>query len=71
VKQLLTLDECQKLKVAVDRLIDDWEPEEVYSWIFLSGTDKEQARGQRMIAIRDKLSFSIEEGAIDPHTGIV
>ncbi|CAF1254833.1 unnamed protein product [Rotaria sordida] len=69
LKQLLTLDECEKLKIAANQLIDNWEPEPVYSWIFLSDKDKAQARSQRMIAISDKLSFSIEEYAIDPHTG--
>ncbi|CAF3968646.1 unnamed protein product, partial [Rotaria sp. Silwood1] len=69
LKQLLTLDECQKLKIAVDQLINNWEPEPVYSWIFLSDKDKQQARAQRMVAVSDKLSFSIEEDAIDPHTG--
>ncbi|CAF4496872.1 unnamed protein product, partial [Rotaria sp. Silwood2] len=68
---LLTFDECQKLKIAVDRLIDNWEPEQVYSWIFLSDKDKEQAKAQRMVTISDKLSFSIEEDTIDPHTGIM
>ncbi len=71
VKQLLTLDECQKLKVAADELIDNWEPDEVYSWIFLNDTDKAKARAQRMLAMSDKLSFTIEGEAIDPHTGIM
>jgi hypothetical protein len=71
LEQLLTIDECQKLKIAADQLIDTWEPEEVYSWIFESDKNKAQARAQRMVAISDKLSFSIEEDAIDPHTGIV
>ena len=70
-KQLLTLDECQKLKIAADQLIDNWEPEPIYSWIFLNDKDKRQASAQRMVAVNDKLTFSIEEEAIDPHTGIM
>lgn len=71
MKQLLTLDECQKLKLAANRLIDNWEPEEVYSWIFLNDKDQAQSRAQRMVCISDKLTFSIEDDAIDPQTGIV
>ncbi|CAF1177580.1 unnamed protein product [Didymodactylos carnosus] len=69
LQQLLTLDECRKLKIAVGQLIDNWEPDPVYSWIFLNDKDKQQARAQRMVALKDELSFGIEEEAIDPQTG--
>ena len=71
VEQLLTLDECQKLKAAAHRLIDDWEPEQDYSWIFPSGANKERSKGREMIDSSDKISFFIEEDAVDPDTGMV
>ncbi|CAF1342725.1 unnamed protein product [Didymodactylos carnosus] len=71
LQQLLTLDECQKLKIAVGQLIDNWEPDPVYSWIFLNDKDKQQARAQLMVPIKDELSSGIEEEAIDPQTGIM
>jgi hypothetical protein len=70
VKQLLTLEECQKLRGAIDRVVDDWEPE-VYSWIFLSDEGKARAAAQRMVTSTDQIEYTPEREAIDPQTGIV
>lgn len=70
MKQLLTLEECQKLRVAIDRLVDDWEPD-VYSWIFLDNEAKARAAAQRMVTATDQTRCSPEGEAIDPKTGIV
>ena len=70
MQQLLTPEECQKLKGAIDRLVDDWEPE-VYSWVFLNDEDKARAAAQRMVAATDQTRCSPEREAIDPQTGIV
>jgi len=69
VKQLLTPDECQKLKEAVTRLIDDWEPEQDYSWIFPSGQNKEKSKTRFMLDSAEKISFFVEEDAVDRQTG--
>ncbi|CAF2984564.1 unnamed protein product [Rotaria sp. Silwood2] len=68
VKQLLTLSECQKLKTTVDRLIDDWEPEQDYSWMFPHGQTKERSMDQELIDSGDTISFFIENDAVDPQT---
>lgn len=70
MKQLLTLEECQKLRGAIDRLVDDWEPE-VYAWIFLNDEDRARASAQRMVAATDETRCGPESEAIDPQTGIV
>ena len=69
IKQLLTLDECQKLKQAAIRLIDDWKPEEDYSWVFPERATKEKSTGRQMIDSADKVSLFVEKGAVDPETG--
>jgi len=69
VKQLLTLDECQKLKAAANRLINDWEPEEDYSWMLPTGTNKEKSKGRFMLDSSENVSIFVEDAAIDPQTG--
>lgn len=71
VKKLLSLDECQKLKEAAHRVIDGWEPEPDYSWFFSSDAEKQRIRGRRMVNTGNKITCSVEEGAVDSHTGIV
>jgi hypothetical protein len=69
VKQLLSVEECEKLKSVVHRLIDEWEPETDYSWLLPNGTKNGRSRSKHLIDSSDKISFFIEKDAIDPDTG--
>jgi hypothetical protein len=71
VKQLISPEECQKLKSIVHQLIDEWEPETDYSWIFPNGAKNGRSNDQYLIDSTDKVSFFIEKEAVDPNTGIV
>lgn len=71
MKQLLSLEECERLKSVVHRLIDEWEPETDYSWIFSNDAKKGRSKDQYLIDSGDKISFFIEKGAVDPDTGIL
>jgi hypothetical protein len=71
VKQLLTPDQCEKLKAAAGELIDKWEPEKEYLWMLPNGETKERSSDQHLIDSSDSITFFMEDGAIDPHTGIV
>ncbi len=51
-------------------MIDEWEPETDYSWMFPNGAKNGRSRAQRMMDSSDKISFSIEKGAVNPNTGI-
>ncbi|CAF1207462.1 unnamed protein product [Rotaria magnacalcarata] len=69
IKELLTIDECQQLKTAANKLIDGWQPEEDYLWIFPNGGTRERSGARQMIDSSDKISFFIEKDAVDPQTG--
>jgi len=70
VKQLLSVEQCENLKSVLHRMIDEWEPETDYSWMFPNGAKNGRSRAQRMMDSSDKISFSIEKGAVNPNTGI-
>jgi hypothetical protein len=67
----LTLDECHQLKAAAAHLVDDWEPDPDYLWMFSNDADKARIRGRRMINSSDKILISVAQDAVDPQTGIV
>ncbi len=70
MKQLLSLEECEKLKSAAHRLIDEWQPETDYSWIFPNVIKSGKSPNQHLIDSTDQISFFIDKGAVDRDTGI-
>jgi hypothetical protein len=51
-------------------MIDEWEPEEDYSWMLSPDTIKGRSKEQQLVDSGDTISFFIEEDAVDPNTGI-
>lgn len=70
IKQLLSIEECEKLKSVANRLIDEWEPETDYSWVIQNSAKDEKASAEFLMDSADKVSFFIEKDAVDPETGI-
>lgn len=68
VKQLITHDDCEKLKESVKRLIDRWEPEKDTSCTFSTGDNREQSKSRYFLDSSENISFFLEEGAVDPNT---
>jgi len=67
-EQLITVEECKKLKQAIANLIDRWEPEEESSCIFSTGGNREQSKSRYFLDSSDKISFFLEEDATDANT---
>jgi hypothetical protein len=70
VKQLLSLKECEKLKSVAHQLIDEWQPETDYSWIFPNVVKDGKSAHQFLLDSINNISFFIEKGAVDRDTGI-
>ncbi|CAF0846225.1 unnamed protein product [Rotaria sordida] len=69
VKNFITLDDCQKLKGAGDRIIDAWEPERDNPWLFSNVENKIHSSHQYLIDSSDKASCFPEDDAVNPETG--
>ena len=69
VKQFLTEDQCERWKNAATRVIDRWEPEEDYSWLFSSTEEARDSREKQLLGSAENLTFFIEADAVDPLTG--
>lgn len=68
LKQLITLDNCEKLKETIRQLIDKWDPEHDNSCVFSTGNNQEQAKSRYFLDSADNISFFMEEDAVDPNT---
>ena len=69
MKQLLSREECEKLKSTVHQMIDQWQPETDYSWM-LSDTGKDgKSSSQLLMDSSNQVEFFIEKEAIDRDTG--
>ncbi|CAF3684280.1 unnamed protein product [Rotaria socialis] len=68
VEQLITRDDCEKLKESVKQLIDKWDPENDSSCVFSTTGNREQSTSRYFLDSADKISFFMEAGAIDPNT---
>ncbi len=66
---MITLDDCNKLKESIQQLINKWDPEYDCSCVFSTNDSKrEQSKSRYFLESGDKISFFIEEDAIDPNT---
>ncbi|CAF0837011.1 unnamed protein product [Adineta ricciae] len=68
VKQLVTHDDCAKLKKSVEKLIDAWDPQNDTLCTFGTGDDREQSRNRYFLESGDRISFFLEENAVDRKT---
>ena len=68
MKQLITLDDCEKLKQSVQQLINQWDPERDCSCVFSTGGNREQSKSRYFLDSGDNISFFIEEDAFDSNT---
>ncbi|CAF0926822.1 unnamed protein product [Adineta ricciae] len=68
VKQLVTRDDCAKLKESVENLIDAWDPQSDTLCTFGTGENREQSRSRYFLESGDRISFFLEENAVDPET---
>jgi hypothetical protein len=66
----LSLEECEKLKSAARQLIDEWQPETDYSWIFPNVTKNGKSSEQLLLDSINNISFFVEKEAVDRDTGI-
>lgn len=69
MKQFISQDECDKLKSVVHRLIDEWQPDEDFSWMLTQEMVNGKSQDQFLIESADKISIFVEKDAIDPQTG--
>ena len=69
VKQLLSREECQKLKSAARQLIEEWQPESDYSWIFPNVVKDGKSNEQLLLDSVNNISFFVEKDAVDRETG--
>ncbi|CAF1232277.1 unnamed protein product [Adineta ricciae] len=69
IKRFLTPEECEELKTIAHEMINDWEPDADYSWLYGDNETKQRILQQRMIDSGDTISYSIESDAVDPNTG--
>ncbi|CAF0770477.1 unnamed protein product [Adineta steineri] len=68
VKQLITIDDCQKLKESVQQLIHKWNPEQDSQCVFSANSNTEQSKSRYFLDSGDNISFFIEEDAVDSNT---
>jgi hypothetical protein len=66
----LSIEECEKLKSVASQLIDEWEPEEDYSWIFPGVIKNGKCSQQLLLDSVNTITFFIEKEAVDRETGI-
>lgn len=71
MKQLLSQEECEKLKSVVHQSIDQWEPDTDYSWMLSNEGKDGKSYDQLLMDSSDQVSFFIEKAAVDQETGIL
>lgn len=67
---MLSLEEYQKLKSATRQLIDEWQPDTDYSWIFPNVVKNGKSSEQLLLDSINNISFFLEKDAVDHETGI-
>lgn len=65
---MITPDQCNQLKTAINHLIDQWDPEKDHSCVFATGENREQSRSRYFLESADNISFFLEEDAVDHNT---
>jgi ectoine hydroxylase-related dioxygenase (phytanoyl-CoA dioxygenase family) len=69
LKDFITLDECEKLREAIYRIVDAWEPERDSPWLFSNVENKIHLNHQYLVDSSDKVCCFTEDDAINPETG--